>query len=280
MAGRSGSYMIFSDPEVVKAKAERLIGLVWDGPGELALDQGDWKGLLGPSLLLKAAGTLSSMMLLIPGRGTVDALALLRMLYENVVILSWIAIDPDTRKGMWVASSAYWEIEEHKDWQRAGRGLHTEDELRDFEEQAGTGKADGLPNVPKMASEADEYLGSRVPGWSPTSGAEDPGLFASLRGLYRYIYQRGSAAVHSRARGLEPFATITDDVVKLHPEEPTTDYHVYNLGMQALAFGIAVAEQSWGWPSWRDAMKVLEREDAVFGSSEEDKTAPASGAEA
>jgi len=54
MAGRSGPHMIFSDREVVKAKTERVIALVWDGPGGLAFDHGDWKGLLGPSRLVKA----------------------------------------------------------------------------------------------------------------------------------------------------------------------------------------------------------------------------------
>jgi hypothetical protein len=263
--------MIFIDPETVKEKAEKLIESVWVGPGEHAMEPGNWSGALGPAMLLKAAGTLHSMMLLMSGRGTVDALALLRTLYENVVILAWIAIDPDTRMNLWVATSAYWEIEEHRDWEKVGGRLRTEDELRDLEEQSGTGKASGLPSVPKMASEADEYWGSRVPGWSPTSGVDDPGLFASLRGLYRYIYQRGSAVVHSRVRGLDPhFVTVTDDTVRLHPEEPTTDYLVYNLGLHALAFGIAVGEQSWGWPWWREAMRVLEREKAIFGSDTED----------
>lgn len=276
MAAPSGPYMIFSDPDAVKAKAEQLIELVWTGPGELPMDPGNWMGVLGPGLLLKAAGTLRSMLLLMPGGGTVDALALLRTLYENIVILSWIAIDPEAHMSLWVATSAYWEIEEHKDWEKVGGGLRTEDELRDLKEQAGPGKADGLPSVPKMASEADEYWGGRVRGWSATSGAKDPGLFASLRGLYRYIYQRGSAAVHSRSRGFDPyFVTITDDVVKLHPEKPTTDYHVYNLGMHALAFGIAVGEQSWGWPSWREAMKILEREEAIYGADGEDEKATA-----
>ena len=260
-------YLLFSNPNDILAKADQLVALVRSGPGTSPLGREAWQGLIGPAMLLKAAGTLESMMLLMPVAGTVDAMTILRTLFENAVILSWLAIDPDARLGKWYATSYHWELQEHEDWAKADGALRTADEARDLRTKAGS-KNDRLPGVPTMAAEADEYWGTRVAGWSPTSDAGDPGLFSSLRGLYRYVYQRGSAAAHSRARGLDPFVTFGDDTVALHPETPTTDHHAYGLGLYTLAFAIAASERSWGWPSWREAMRILEREADVFGTEQ------------
>ena len=274
MPAPSTSYTIFSDPNDIRAKATQLVALVRQGPsGPLSGGAGQirkWQGLIGPALLAKAAGTLESMMLLMPAHRFVDAMTLLRALFENTATYSWIAIDPGDRVKAWYRTSYFWELQEHLDWERAGRGLRTPAEAQELRAQAGL-RSEGLPGVPTMAAEADEHWGALVPGWSPTSLASDPGLFSSLRGLYRYIYQRGSAAVHSRARGLDPFVTVDGDRVAVHAEEPAAnDYHPYVLGLYTLAFAIMASEQSVGWPSWRQAAQVLEREVAVFGSESQD----------
>jgi len=265
----STPYLLFSNPDDIRAKADQLVGLVRSGPGTRPLGPGTWKGWIGPAMLLKAAGTLESMILLMPARSTVDAMSLLRTLFENTVTFSWIAIDPGDRVTAWYRTSCYWELQEHLDWEKAGRGLRTSAEAEELRIQAGS-KSDGLPGVPTMAAKADEHWGALVPGWSPTSSASDPGVFSSLRGLYRYIYQRGSAAAHSRARGLDLFVTFDGDRVAVHPEKPASDYHPYALGLYTLAFAIMASEQSLAWPSWRQAARILQCEAAVFGSESRD----------
>jgi len=267
MPARDSSYTIFDDPSDIRAKATQLVALVRLGPpGPLCTGSGQtrrWEGMIGPALLAKAAGTLESMTLLMPAQRLVDAMTLLRTLFENTVTFSWIAIDPGSRVPAWYRTSYYWELHEHLDWEKAGRGLRTPAEVKELRVQAGR-KSDGLPGVPTMAAKADEHWGALVPGWSPTSSASDPGVFASLRGLYRYIYQRGSAAAHSRAGGLDPFVTIDGDNVKVHAETPANDYLPYSLGLYTLGFAIAASEQSMGWPSYRQAMRILGREADVY----------------
>jgi hypothetical protein len=214
-------------------------------------------------MLAKAAGTLESMMLLLPSHRSVDAFTLLRALFENAVVLSWIAADPVARAMSWYRTSAFRELHEHEDWMKAGMALKTSAEAKQLKVDAGS-LSQRLPDVPTMAQEADEHWGGVVPGWSRTSGAQDPGLFSSLRGLYRYVYQRGSAAAHSGARGLDPFLSGDDHTVVVGAEDTGDDYHVYALGLYALAFAIMASEQSLGWPTWRQAARVLEREADLF----------------
>ena len=265
MPAPSVPYVLFDDPADMCARANQLVRLVRSGPaGTSSLGSGLWDGVLGPAMLAKAAGTLASMILLLPAHGVVDAMTLLRALYEGTVQLSWVAIDPDAHLPSWYATSSYWEWREHCYWEKAGRGLRSPEEAEELKKDGGT-REDRLPGVPTMAAEADEHWGTLVPGWSPTSNADDPGLFSSMRGLYGYIYQRGSAATHARARGLDPFLSEVDGKTTIHAETPASDYHVYALGLYTLAFAIAAAEQSLGWPSWREATRILGREAEVFG---------------
>jgi len=267
--------LLFGNPDDIRAKADQLVELVRLGPGARGLGPEEWEGWLGPAMLFKAAGTLESMILLMSARGTVDAMSLLRTLFENTVTFSWIAISPNDRVTVWSRTSYHWELQEHLDWEKAGRGLRTPAEVEELRIQAGS-KSDRLPGVATMAAEADQHWGESVPGWNPTSAASDPGVFSSLRGLYRYIYHRGSATVHSRAPGLDPFVTFDGDRVKVHAEKPTSDFLPYELGLYTLAFAIMASEQSLGWPSWRVAARILEREAAIFGSESHDESGAAS----
>jgi hypothetical protein len=263
------SYTLFNDPDDILAKAARLVDLVQSGlPGLQHVEPNEtmmWERVLGPALLVKASGTLESMMLLLPSHRGVDAITLLRALFENTVVLSWMAADPAVRVQSWYRTSAFRELREREDWMKAGAALRSSAEAKEFKEMAGS-PSERLPTVPRMAQEADECWGGVVSGWSRASGATDPGLFSSLRGLYRYVYQRGSAATHSAARGLDPFLSGNDDEVIVGIEDSRGDYHVYALGLYSLAFAIMASERSLGWPSWRQAARILERETAVFGT--------------
>jgi len=269
MPAPESSYTLFNDPEDIATKAAMLIALVGLGPLEplpaASGEAGPWRTVFGPAMLSKAAGTLDSMMVLMPTRRSVDAMTLLRTLFENAVVMSWLAIDPRVRLEMFYRTSYYYELEEHKDWKKAGRGLRTQEEAAELKKRSGI-RPERLPGVPTMAANADEHWGTLIPGWSPSSAADHPGVFSSLRGLYRYIFHRGSSAAHSRARGLDPFATFDESGARWHPEAPGSDLHVYELGLHCLAFAIMASEQTLGWPSWRQAARILGREEDVFGT--------------
>lgn len=262
------SYTLFNDPESIRGKAAQLAGLVHDGlagPQRVPLREATtWESLLGPALMAKASGTLESMMLLLPSRDSVDAMVLLRALFENAVVFAWIAADPAVRVQSWYRTSAFRELREHEDWMKAGMALQTPAEAKQLKVEAGS-PSERLLAVPTMAHEADQHWGGVVLGWSRTSSAGDPGVFSSLRGLYRYVYQRGSAATHSAARGLDPFLVEGNDSVSVSSEKPSDDYKAYALGLYTLAFAIMASERSLGWPSWRKAARVLERESVLFG---------------
>jgi len=56
-----------------------------------------WRYLVGPAMLIKARTTVASMARLTPQKRMTDALMLLRALWENVVNLAWVAVDPTYR---------------------------------------------------------------------------------------------------------------------------------------------------------------------------------------
>lgn len=268
MPDEGSPYTLFNDPESIHSKAIQLVDLVQDGlAGATSVPFSKatmWKSLLGPGLLAKASGTLESMMLLLPSRRSADAMILLRALFENAVILAWIAADPATRADAWYRTSAFRELREHQDWLKAGLDLKTSAEAKQLKIEAGS-ESHRLPAVPVMAYEADQHWGNVVPGWTRDSTVKDnPNVFSSLRGLYRYVYQRGSAATHSGARGLDPFLDDDPNVLSVTAEKPSDDFKAYALGLYSLSFAIMAAESSLGWPSWRDAARILERETALF----------------
>ena len=161
------SYTLFTDPGAIRDKAALLVALVRLGPsGPLVTETSAtklWDGAIGPAMLAKAAGTLESMMLLLPSHRSIDAFTLLRALFENAVVLSWIAADPGARATSWYRTSAYRELREHEDWMEAGMALQTPEDAKQLRLEAGS-RSERLPVVSTMAQEADEHWGGVVPG--------------------------------------------------------------------------------------------------------------------
>ncbi len=261
--------------------------------------EGIWREMVGPALLKKSAGTLHSMMLLLPEKHLADPLILLRALYETVVVFSWIAIDPEVRVERWHGSCHEVELRNHHDWEQAGRPVLSPEEVRIEEETArqirkrldldqtddrGKYSQPLVPSVQVMATDCDKHWGGVVVGWSSESRVGDvgdvTGWHSSLRGLYRWVYRMGSMAVHSQHRGLDPFVTTDETRLMVHSENRVDSLMHFGLACYLLGLEIGVAERALGWPDYSEAARILGRYDSLFSSlTREDREAisPAGG---
>lgn len=242
--------------------------------------------MTGPAMLSRSAGTLKSMMLLMPERHLVDALVLLRALYESVVVFSWMAAQAPERPERWVAWCREDALHVHNDWNQGGRPVLSpatiaeyQDYIRDVRERSGLARQDErgkytdalVPGVDVMATDCDRWWGQIVAGWSADSYVGDlgqiTGWHSSLRGLYRWIYRIGSSVTHAGHRSLEPFITSDASRLLVHDENRAENLVPYGLGCYLLGLQIGVAEQVFGWPDYRRAARILGVYDSLFRQS-------------
>jgi len=277
------------DPETIADVARRLGALV-HGREHVVVprpteDEGSWCAMVGPALLMKSAGTLRSMMLLLPERHMVDPLILLRSLYETVVVFSWVAIDPEVRVERWYGHCHEVVLRNHNDWKQAGRPVLRPEEvkvekdtLRQIREDVGLARVNErgeytqtlMPGVEVMATDCDKRWGDVVRGWSSESRVGDvgevTGWHSSLRGLYRWVYRMGSMAVHSQHRGLDPFVTTDETWLMIHSENRADSLMHFGLACYLLGLEIGVAERVLGWPDYSEAARILGVYDSLFSS--------------
>jgi hypothetical protein len=278
---------MIDDPTRIREVATELVKLVRDAvPGPVPYPQdelGRWQHMVGPAILCRSAGTLASMTLLLPDRHMIDALVLLRALYESIVTFAWIATEPAERVERWVASCKEDEIHTHNDWSEAGRPVRSPEEIAEYENSVretrnkfslarvdarGKWKDALVPGVDVMAMKCDRHWGGVVRGWSPESRVGDPGditgWHSSLRGLYRWIYRMGSSATHTGHRSLDPFVTADGARLMVHSEDIAATLIPYGLGCYLLGLEIGVAEQAFGWPEYERAAQILGVYDSLF----------------
>ena len=79
--------------------------------------------LVGPAYVAKACGTLETMLVLFDTQRTLDATLLLRSLYENILVFSWIANAPEVNLPRWIKSVCREAIKTDDDWRRIDAGL-------------------------------------------------------------------------------------------------------------------------------------------------------------
>jgi hypothetical protein len=256
-----GSEEPVNGSQSIAKRVERLSDLVWSAlPGTQVAPVTNverWQRLIAPAMLAKATTTLESMDRLMIDTRWVDSLVLLRAMYENVVNLAWVAVNPTHRVNRLYTEFQDWHLREHEDWAKAGRPLLSREEVNESQAWLDAHKT-GLPHVADRARNADRYWGARLAGWHPeASNASDVRSWSSLRGLYRFIYPRGSQATHSHHRGLDPFVTVADDGCTAHQEEVPESDVVWELGVRLLLFAIGPAESTIGWPSYVEARRIV-----------------------
>lgn len=250
--------------ESFSRRVDLISDLVWSSLPGLQPDGTSnaekWERVVGPALLAKATTTVESMSLLLASEKATDALVLLRALYENVVNLAWIAGNPTYRLNRLYSEFYIWHLRENEDWAKGGRPLLSAEEIAECEEWL-RAHPKRLPHIYQRAAAADKTWGGRFAGWHEDgSDAADPLALSSLRGLGRFIWRRGSQAMHSHHRGLDPFLAAEDDRVGACREAPPDSFLVWELGLRLLLFAIGPSFKTLGWPSFERGRAIVESE--------------------
>lgn len=156
-----------------------------------------WWTFYVAAALLRMCDTVEGMMLLMARRKDGDALMLLRSLYEQVVVVAWVAIDPEQRHKRWQGASNEETLKLHNEALRYGETILSPAQVALCEAAIPT------PPVAEMAYELDHYWPSRVPD------LYEAGHWLSFHGLYQSVYRIGSGPSHASLQSLEPYLRRT-----------------------------------------------------------------------
>lgn len=155
---------------------------------------------MGWALLARAHGTLESIMALLARRRAADAAALHRVLFEHVLTLAWVAIDPAEHPRRWLRWDRKQRLKADRDLVDLGADRLLETEVRaafEAEVRAGPSMPD---SIIERAIEADRHWSqhTHVIQASPTEPR-------SFRQMYRAIFRYDSRLVHPTVGSIETF---------------------------------------------------------------------------
>jgi hypothetical protein len=221
--------------------AGELIGLVESHLPQRFYQEHQWR-MLGAAMAVRMADTVRSIITLRAMELDGDAMALLRALYEQVVVYCWIASEPDGHLKRWVSDAEYQQLKLHNDTLAFGHKVLTESEF----EKANA--AQKLPNVAQLAEAVDEYWSARISAFRPPKGKEaQPTDILSFRGLYVAVYRIASRSAHAKPHALDPYCDYESHphVVNLAKYEPTS---YPSLVVPLYAQALLVCHQELKWP--------------------------------
>jgi Family of unknown function (DUF5677) len=133
-------------------------------------------------LLLTMADTVEHLVTEASTMCEIDALTLLRSVFERSVTVAWILVDPDVRWPMWREQSA-----------RSSRIIFEEIAAYGFEIAEPAMPRPGIDRLPKLEARTDDVDAY----WAPrVDGLRAAGHHYSFRGLYTIIYRTGSQSAH------------------------------------------------------------------------------------
>jgi hypothetical protein len=222
--------------------------------------EGKWP-VCATAALLRMCDTVDSIMALMGKRKLGDARALLRSLYEQVVVFSWVAIHPDTRLELWEGTSKKEQLKLHNEALRYGETVLTPKKVTEF------AAARDIPPTVAMANELDEYWPGRVPGLHEAGG------LLSFHGLYQGIYRVGSRQTHGTFAALDPYvqgwpprrqgATIT--------VRESTEHNmlVYSLAAPLLGIPLLIAARGFAWLDETEIQRFINRATAEVARQRE-----------
>jgi hypothetical protein len=170
-----------------------------------------------------------------------DAAAALRNLYELVVTLVWLLIEPVERKERWEGEALKQQLKLHNDLAAFG------ETLLDARQVAAGESATGMPALVDRARECDAHWAERVPGLHP------PGHLLSFRGLYNAIYRLGSQSTHASIASLLPYVQQEPNRFVVGPPQRPTAPVTYALVTPLLAMALIVLATH---VKWIDGEKV------------------------
>jgi hypothetical protein len=204
---------------------------------------GDWP-LTGFAMLARACGSAESVIALAGQRRAVDAGALSRTLFEQVVTFAWIAIDPAHNTDAWVRWDRQQRIKADNDFVAHGLPPLLEPAIRQ-EFQAVIASGPVMPdNLTQRASQADAHWAARVDAIDA-----DPASERSFRGMYRVIYRTDSQFTHAAVMSVEPFVIPSAEPpawYALAVESDPGQVNPFTRAPVLYALGLLVAEPALG----------------------------------
>jgi hypothetical protein len=212
--------------------------------------EGKWP-VCATAALLRTCDTVDSIMALMGKRKLGDARALLRSLYEQVVVFSWVAVDPDTRLERWEGESMKEQLKLHNETLRYGQTILTPKQVTD------SAAALGVPPTATMAHELDEYWPGRV------SGLHQAGGLLAFHGLYQGIYRVGSRQTHGTFAALDPYVQgwpRRKQGAAIKVRESTEDNMlVYSLAAPLLGMALLIAARHFAWLEETEIHRFINR---------------------
>lgn len=206
-----------------------------------------WR-IAATAMVARMAGMLDSITALLGTRRQSDALILIRVLYEHVVVFCWMLIDPEERVIEWASNATRRRRTLHFDAADFGIEVMAEEELAEAE------GARLHARLGELADEVDDFWPARVRGLRQHA-PEGPRNLLAFRGLYVGLYRVASRTVHAQADSVDPCAEVRGRVRRVFLEEDDT---VAWSGWATPLFGMAlvVCHYRLGWPDEQEVRRI------------------------
>jgi len=129
----------------------------------------DWR-LAGPAIVVRSAGTLQSMLDLLDGLRSTDAVVLLRSLYEGVLVFAWVVLDPQHNLPRWVKKTCKEALRGDDEWMQIGKPTLDPENRSYCQSKADDALTKEPPSRPDMATAVDTHWGNHYPVFTPFEG--------------------------------------------------------------------------------------------------------------
>jgi hypothetical protein len=219
-----------------------------------------WAPGIGPrdaivvAAVLRMADTLESLMLLLPARKDLDAAILLRSLFEQMIRVSWVLIEPFERIEKWEGYTAIEYLKQHRQLERYGIPIFESNADLAAAEAAEKAKVT-MPGMEVMAGQVDQHWSGKIDGLYP----RDHPL--SFHGLYQLVYRTTSASVHGSLEALHSYVTPS-------PPPPTVHFSNqdrmidYVLGAPIFGIALTIAGEVVDWIDTEQVRRFVNRASA------------------
>lgn len=186
----------------------------------------------------------------------IDGQTVVRSLYEQVVTLAWVAIDPlsgpVTRLDRWRGSARWERLRLHNDAVTFGETALTQPQITAIRRFLGMDDNAGnhlrpkplpdriLPDVTRRALDADVHWHQALPGFHPADH------LLGFRGLYLPAFRVTSQSVHASAEATEPYITFTGTRYVVDRARPFGRIH-WALVCPLFGLALTIAAQHVNW---------------------------------
>lgn len=207
-----------------------------------------WWTLHTAAALLRLADMADAVLAHMSARRDLDASAALRSMYELVVTVTWILIEPGKRKELWEGEALLQQLKLHNDLTTFGETLLTPAEVKIAQ------SATRMPPLTLRAEESDAHWSQRI------RGMQAPEHLLSFRGLYNAIYRLGSQPTHGSIASLLPYVDQEPTRFVVRPSKPWGSTLPYALVSPLLAMALTVVASE---VKWIDDARVREINDCA-----------------